>query len=128
MNCQLIEKASRSPANHSCQAEAPHGRFNLWLEILPEIFAAPAPLCAPRPSSESRLAHRLATAWALGACRFDSVTIPLARGLPTWQSMLMPDYSLFGDEHVRQYEATGGKIGHDWNNTCCLVLHTIGRK
>ena len=40
----------------------------------------------------------------------------------------MPDYSLFGDEHVRRYEATGGKIGHDWNNTSCLVLHTIGRK
>jgi deazaflavin-dependent oxidoreductase (nitroreductase family) len=42
--------------------------------------------------------------------------------------MRMPDYSLFGDEHVRRYEATGGKIGHDWNNTSCLVLHTIGRK
>ena len=40
----------------------------------------------------------------------------------------MPDYGLFGDEHVRQYEATGGKVGHDWNNTSCLVLHTIGRK
>ena len=42
--------------------------------------------------------------------------------------MPMPDYSLFGDEHVRRYEATGGKIGHDWNNTSCLVLLTIGRK
>src|SRR5882757_5984893 len=52
----------------------------------------------------------------------------MAWGLPTWQSMRMPDYSLFGDEHVRQYEATGGKIGHDWNDTSCLVLHTIGRK
>ena len=40
----------------------------------------------------------------------------------------MPDFSLFGDEHVRQYEATGGKIGHDWNGTSCLILHTIGRK
>jgi deazaflavin-dependent oxidoreductase (nitroreductase family) len=40
----------------------------------------------------------------------------------------MPDYSLFGDEHVRQYEATGGKVGHDWNGTSCLVLRTIGRK
>ena len=39
----------------------------------------------------------------------------------------MPDYSLFGDEHVRQYEATGGKVGHDWNGTSCLVLHTTGR-
>jgi deazaflavin-dependent oxidoreductase (nitroreductase family) len=56
------------------------------------------------------------------------VTTGLARGLPTWQSMPMPDYSLFGDEHVRRYEATSGKIGHDWNNTSCLVLHTIGRK
>jgi deazaflavin-dependent oxidoreductase (nitroreductase family) len=40
----------------------------------------------------------------------------------------MPDYSLFGDEHVRQYEATGGRVGHDWNGTHCLVLHTTGRK
>jgi deazaflavin-dependent oxidoreductase (nitroreductase family) len=40
----------------------------------------------------------------------------------------MPDYSLFGDEHVRQYEATGGKVGHDWNGTSCLILHTKGRK
>ena len=40
----------------------------------------------------------------------------------------MPDYSLFGDEHVRQYEATGGKVGHDWNGTSVLILHTIGRK
>ena len=40
----------------------------------------------------------------------------------------MPDFSLFGDEHVRQYEATGGKIGHDWNGASCLILHTIGRK
>ncbi len=39
----------------------------------------------------------------------------------------MPDFSLFGDEHVRQYEATGGKVGHDWNGTSCLVLHTTGR-
>jgi deazaflavin-dependent oxidoreductase (nitroreductase family) len=40
----------------------------------------------------------------------------------------MPDFSLFGDEHVRKYEATGGKIGHDWNDTQCLILHTKGRK
>lgn len=38
----------------------------------------------------------------------------------------MPD--LFGEEHVRRYEATGGKVGHDWNGASCLVLHTIGRK
>ena len=40
----------------------------------------------------------------------------------------MPDFSLFGDEHVRQYEATDGKVGHDWNGTACLILHTTGRK
>ena len=40
----------------------------------------------------------------------------------------MPDFSLFGDEHVRQYEATGGQVGHDWNGTHCLVLRTRGRK
>lgn len=40
----------------------------------------------------------------------------------------MPDFRLFGDEHVRQYEATGGKVGHDWNDTQVLILHTTGRK
>jgi deazaflavin-dependent oxidoreductase (nitroreductase family) len=40
----------------------------------------------------------------------------------------MPDFSLFGDEHVRQYEATSGKVGHDWNDTSVLILHTTGRK
>ena len=40
----------------------------------------------------------------------------------------MPDFSLFGDEHVRQYETTEGKVGHDWNDTQVLILHTTGRK
>ena len=40
----------------------------------------------------------------------------------------MPDFSLFGAEHVHQYEATGGKVGHSWNGTSCLILHTVGRK
>jgi deazaflavin-dependent oxidoreductase (nitroreductase family) len=40
----------------------------------------------------------------------------------------MPDFSLFGNEHVRQYEATGGKVGHDWNGTSVLILHATGRK
>jgi deazaflavin-dependent oxidoreductase (nitroreductase family) len=40
----------------------------------------------------------------------------------------MPDFKLFGDEHVRQYEATGGKTGHAWNDTSILILHTSGRK
>jgi deazaflavin-dependent oxidoreductase (nitroreductase family) len=39
----------------------------------------------------------------------------------------MPDYSLFGDEHVRRYEATAGAVGHDWNGTSVLILHTTGR-
>jgi deazaflavin-dependent oxidoreductase (nitroreductase family) len=36
--------------------------------------------------------------------------------------------TLFGDEHIRQYEATAGKVGHDWNGAQCLILHTTGRK
>ena len=40
----------------------------------------------------------------------------------------MPDFSLFCDEHVREYEATGGKVGHDWNGTACLILRTKGRR
>ena len=42
--------------------------------------------------------------------------------------MAQHDFSLFGDEHVRRYEETGGKVGHDWNGTSCLILHTTGRK
>jgi deazaflavin-dependent oxidoreductase (nitroreductase family) len=40
----------------------------------------------------------------------------------------MRDFSLFGDEHVRQYETSGGKVGHDWNDAPVLILHTTGRK
>jgi len=40
----------------------------------------------------------------------------------------MPDYSPFGDEHVRQHEATGEKVGHGWNGAHCLILHTTARK
>jgi len=38
------------------------------------------------------------------------------------------DYSLFGDEHIAQYEATDGEVGYLWNGAPCLVLHTTGRK
>lgn len=40
----------------------------------------------------------------------------------------MPDYSLFGDEHIRQYEETNGEVGFLWNDATCLVLTTTGRK
>lgn len=40
----------------------------------------------------------------------------------------MPENNLFGDEHVRQYESTGGQTGHDWNGASVLILHTRGRK
>ena len=36
------------------------------------------------------------------------------------------DLSLFGDEHVRQYEATDGRTGYLWNGAPCLVLTTTG--
>ena len=39
----------------------------------------------------------------------------------------MPDYSLFGDEHIKKYEETGGAVGHDWNDASCLVLRMKGR-
>jgi len=38
------------------------------------------------------------------------------------------DLSLFGDEHVRQYEETNGEVGYLWNGAPCLVLTTTGRK
>jgi deazaflavin-dependent oxidoreductase (nitroreductase family) len=45
-----------------------------------------------------------------------------------WHPSAMPDFRLFGDEHVRQYEATGGRTGHDWNGAAVLILRTRGRK
>jgi deazaflavin-dependent oxidoreductase (nitroreductase family) len=35
---------------------------------------------------------------------------------------------MFGDEHVRRYEETAGKVGHDWNGTGCLILRMKGRR
>jgi deazaflavin-dependent oxidoreductase (nitroreductase family) len=40
----------------------------------------------------------------------------------------MPDFSLFGDEHVQKYEESGGQVGHDWNGTSCLILRMKGRQ
>jgi deazaflavin-dependent oxidoreductase (nitroreductase family) len=39
-----------------------------------------------------------------------------------------PDLTLFGEDHVRQYRATDGEIGHEWNGATCLLLSTTGRK
>ncbi|UQA56597.1 nitroreductase family deazaflavin-dependent oxidoreductase [Polyangium aurulentum] len=37
--------------------------------------------------------------------------------------------SLFGDEHVRRYQETGGRVGHIWRRgTTILLLTTTGRK
>jgi deazaflavin-dependent oxidoreductase (nitroreductase family) len=36
---------------------------------------------------------------------------------------------LFGEEHVRRYRETGGKVGHIWmNGSKILLLNTTGRK
>jgi deazaflavin-dependent oxidoreductase (nitroreductase family) len=35
---------------------------------------------------------------------------------------------LFGDEHVKRYEETGGADGHEWQGTTALILTTTGRK
>jgi deazaflavin-dependent oxidoreductase (nitroreductase family) len=37
-------------------------------------------------------------------------------------------WMLFGDEHVKRYEETDGKEGHDWEGTQTLILTTTGRK
>jgi len=39
-----------------------------------------------------------------------------------------PRFRLFGDEHVRQYEATDGQTGYEWNGTHILILRVTGRK
>jgi deazaflavin-dependent oxidoreductase (nitroreductase family) len=39
-----------------------------------------------------------------------------------------PDYSLLGDEHVRQYQETDGDVGYWWNGAPTLLLTTTGRR
>jgi len=36
--------------------------------------------------------------------------------------------TLFGQEHIDRYEATGGEEGHDWQGTQTLILTTKGRR
>ena len=33
------------------------------------------------------------------------------------------DYSLFGDEHIAQYEATDGEVGYIWNGATSCAAH-----
>jgi deazaflavin-dependent oxidoreductase (nitroreductase family) len=40
----------------------------------------------------------------------------------------MVDRSLFGEEHVRRYQETGGEVGHIWNGVPALLLTTTGRR
>jgi deazaflavin-dependent oxidoreductase (nitroreductase family) len=35
---------------------------------------------------------------------------------------------LYGDEHIKRYEATDGAEGHEWQGTTTLILATTGRK
>jgi deazaflavin-dependent oxidoreductase (nitroreductase family) len=39
-----------------------------------------------------------------------------------------PDVSLYGEEHIRQYEETDGEVGYLWNGATCLVLTMAGAK
>jgi len=39
-----------------------------------------------------------------------------------------PDYSLLGEDHVKQYQETDGEVGYLWNGAPSLLLTTTGRK
>jgi deazaflavin-dependent oxidoreductase (nitroreductase family) len=43
----------------------------------------------------------------------------------SWEQV---DYSLLGDEHVRRYQETDGKVGYWWNGAPTLLLTTTGRR
>ena len=42
-----------------------------------------------------------------------------------WQNV---DYSLLGEDHVRRYQETDGKVGYEWNGAPTLLLTTTGRR
>jgi F420H(2)-dependent quinone reductase len=50
-----------------------------------------------------------------------------ASGQPR-RSDIGTDISLVGDEHVRLYRDTDGRIGYLWNGATALLLTTRGRK
>lgn len=35
--------------------------------------------------------------------------------------------NLFGDEHVRRYRETGGKVGHDWRKGSTILLERVAK-
>lgn len=39
-----------------------------------------------------------------------------------------PDYSLLGEDHVREYQETDGETGYWWNGAPTLLLTTTGRR
>jgi len=39
-----------------------------------------------------------------------------------------PDLMLVGEEHVAQYQKTGGELGYEWNGASTLLLTTVGRR
>jgi deazaflavin-dependent oxidoreductase (nitroreductase family) len=45
----------------------------------------------------------------------------------TASTYVPPDLTLFGEEHIRQYRATDGAVGYEWNGATCLLLTTTGR-
>lgn len=42
-------------------------------------------------------------------------------------SYQQPDITLLGEEHVRRYQETDGKVGYIWNGATTLLLTTTGR-
>src|SRR5262245_5324289 len=82
--------------------------------------AAPARTSTMRSRSEG-------SRWIRAASSGSSSCPGMAAPFRACHPRPMPD-TLFGDEHVRQYEATGGKVGHDWNGAQTLILHTTGRR
>src|SRR5262249_6381826 len=115
-----------------CQTVADLGACNANLTGAgPPPPPARSPRHPPRPRTPPRARRSCST-----SSRTDDIVAPgpadrregIANAAETWHARAMPDYSLFGDEHVRQYEATGGKVGHDWNDANVLILHTTGRK
>lgn len=41
---------------------------------------------------------------------------------------IAPDLTLRGDDHVRAYRETGGRVGYEWNGVPTLLLTVAGRR
>src|SRR5438045_2193837 len=81
-----------------------------------------------RPPRVTGKAHDLRTGPERPRNRPDALSTVPREGPDAYGGGMSEAENLFGDEHVKRYRETGGKVGHDWRKgATILLLTTTGR-